>query len=111
MLKTRKHVIIALIILVAAFSIGIYLQDLKHQESTQAAWSANRYNMTRFYKIRDYTIKMNTANWSMIRDSIGQELDSFMILRFRKEIDSLDDLKKQEETASLGTMASKHISE
>lgn len=102
MLKTRKHFIIALIIVVAGFSIGIYLQDLKHQESTQAAWSANRYNMTRFYKIRDYTIKMNTANWNTMRDSIGQELDSFMILRFRKEMDSLNQLQQEDLSEKIG---------
>ncbi|MCE2612988.1 hypothetical protein LVD13_08390 [Flavobacteriaceae bacterium D16] len=97
MLKTRKHFIIALIIVVVGFSVGIYLQDLKHKESTEAAWSANRYNMTRFYKIRDYTIKMDSSNWNTIRDSIGQELDSFMILRFRKEVDSLNELNMKGE--------------
>ncbi|NNJ89779.1 MAG: hypothetical protein HKP53_10280 [Eudoraea sp.] len=72
------------------FGIGIYLQDLKHQESTEAAWKANRYNLSRFNDIRNYTIKMNAANWRKMRDSIGQELDSFMILRYRKEMDSLN---------------------
>ena len=93
-MKTRKQFIIVLILVIAGFGIGIYLQDLKHQESTQAAWSANRFNKEKFYKIRDYTIKMNGANWRSMRDSIGLELDSFMILRFRKEMDSLNALSE-----------------
>ncbi len=89
MLKTRKHFIIVLILVVLGFVVGIYLQDLKHQESTEAAWKANRYNLSRFNDIRNHTIKMNAANWRKMRDSIGQELDSFMILRYRKEMDSI----------------------
>jgi hypothetical protein len=82
-----------LILVVLGFGVGIYLQDLKHQESTEAAWKANRFNLERFNKIRNYTSKMNAANWRKMRDSIGQELDSVMILRFRKEMDSLNELK------------------
>jgi len=94
--KTKKQFIGLLILVIVGFGVGIYLQDLKHQESTEAAWKANRYNLERFNKIRDYTIKMNAANWRKMRDSIGQELDSFMILRFRKEMDSLNKLKSKE---------------
>ncbi|MBT8284050.1 MAG: hypothetical protein HKO75_01605 [Flavobacteriaceae bacterium] len=85
-----------LAIVIVGFGIGIYLQDLKHQESTEAAWKANRYNLERFNQIRDYTIKLNAANWRMMRDSIGQELDSFIILRFRKEVDSLKALENNQ---------------
>lgn len=81
---------IALVIVITGFSVGIYLQDLKHQESTEAAWKANRFNMERFYKIRQFTGQINDANWRDLRDSIGQQLDSFMILRYRKEMDSLN---------------------
>ncbi len=94
MLKTRKHFIIILILVLVGFGVGIYLQDLKHQESTEAAWQANRYNLSRFNDIRNYTKKMNAANWRNMRDSIGQELDSFMILRFRKEMDSIKNASK-----------------
>lgn len=94
MLKSRKQFVILLILVVLGFGVGIYLQDLKHQESTEAAWKANRYNLERFNDIRNYTKKMNAANWRKMRDSIGQELDSFMILRYRKEMDSI---KKAEE--------------
>lgn len=89
MLKSRKHFVFILILVVLGFGVGIYLQDLKHQESTEAAWKANRYNLSRFNDIRNYTKKMNAANWRKMRDSIGQELDSFMILRYRKEMDSI----------------------
>ena len=92
--KTKFAVILAIVII--GFGIGIYLQDLKHEESTEAAWKANRYNLERFNQIRDYTIKMNAANWRLMRDSIGQELDSFIILRFRKEVDSLKALEKNQ---------------
>ena len=92
-MKTKKEFIIILILVIAGFGIGIYLQDLKHQESTQAAWTANRFNMERFYEIRNFTIDMDETNWRDMRDSIGRELDSFMILRFRKEMDSLNALK------------------
>lgn len=78
--------------MIAGFGIGIYLQDLKHRESTEAAWKANRFNMEKFYKIRNFTIKMDSTNWGSMRDSIGRQLDSFMILRFRKEMDSLNAL-------------------
>ena len=94
MLKSRKQFVFILILVVLGFGVGIYLQDLKHQESTEAAWKANRYNLARFNDIRNYTKKMNAANWRKMRDSIGQELDSFMILRYRKEMDSI---KKAEE--------------
>ena len=89
--KTKFAVILAIVII--GFGIGIYLQDLKHEESTEAAWKANRFNLERFNRIRSYTIKMNATNWRKMRDSIGTELDSFMILRFRKEMDSLGKLE------------------
>ena len=91
-MKTKKQFIIVLILVIAGFGIGIYLQDLKHRESTEAAWKANRFNMEKFYKIRNFTIKMDSTNWGSMRDSIGRQLDSFMILRFRKEMDSLNAL-------------------
>lgn len=94
MLKTRKHFIIVLILVISGFGVGIYLQDLKHRESTEAAWKANRFNMERFNAIRQNTVKMNSSNWRYMRDSIGRELDSFMILRFRKEMDSLNELTR-----------------
>ena len=95
MLKTRKQFIIVLILVLAGFGIGIYLQDLKHRESTEAAWESNRFNLKRFNQIRDYTIKMDASNWRNMRDSIGSQLDSFMILRFRREMDSLSNLEKK----------------
>ncbi len=96
MLKTRKEFIIVLIVVLAGFSIGIYLQDLKHRESTEAAWKANRFNLERFNQIRDYTARMNTENWYDMRDSIGRQLDSFLIVRFRREMDSLQKLKARD---------------
>ncbi len=92
MTKSKFALILAVVII--GFGIGIYLQDLKHRESTEAAWKANRYNLERFNQIRSYTGKMNAANWRQMRDSIAQELDSFMILRFRREVDSLDNIQK-----------------
>ena len=89
--KTKFAWILAFVVI--GFGVGIYLQDLKHRESTEAAWQANRYNLERFNQIRAYTAKMNAANWRQMRDSIGQELDSFMILRFRREVDSLKALE------------------
>ncbi|MBT8281110.1 MAG: hypothetical protein KJO16_05995 [Muriicola sp.] len=90
---TKSNLVVLLAIVIVGFCVGIYLQDLKHRESTQAAWKANRFNMEKFNEIRDFTIKMNGANWRSMRDSIGQELDSFMILRFRKEMDSIQSSK------------------
>ena len=110
-MKTKRQFTIALIIVIVGFGIGFYLQDLKHQESTTAAWKANRFNMERFYEIRNFTKEMDEANWMLMRDSIAQELDSFMILRFRKEADSLNALKQKKETASLSPMAGEYISE
>lgn len=92
-MKTKKQFLFILTLVIIGFAIGIYLQDLKHQESTTAAWTANRFNMERFYEIRNFTIEMDESNWKDMRDSIGQQLDSFMILRFRKEMDSLNALK------------------
>jgi hypothetical protein len=94
MLKTRKQFIIVLVLVLVGFGIGIYLQDLKHRESTAAAWESNRFNLKRFNQVRDYTIKMNANNWQDMRDSIGKQLDSFMIVRFRKEMDSLNELRQ-----------------
>ena len=94
MSRVSKRWAIAMGIVIAGFIIGIYLQDLKHKESTKAAWKANRFNVARFNKIMRYTGEMNTDNWFSMRDSIGQQLDSLMILRFRKEVDSLNALKE-----------------
>ena len=88
-IKKNAPFIVILILVIAGFGVGIYLQDLKHQESTKAAWEANRSNFARFNKIRNHAQKMDTTNWRYMRDSIWQEVDSFMILRFRKEFDSL----------------------
>ena len=96
MLKSRKHFVFILILVVLGFGVGIYLQDLKHQESTEAAWKANRYNLARFNDIRNYTKKMNAGNWRKMRDSIKQELDSFMLLRYRKEMDSIQNAMEEE---------------
>ncbi|MGB5435943.1 MAG: hypothetical protein WBM98_08630 [Maribacter sp.] len=89
MKTSSKFWVIVLAVVVMGFSIGIYLQDLKHQESTEAAWRANRFNLVRFNAIRDYNLKMNASNWRIMRDSIEKQFDSLMILRFRKEMDSL----------------------
>jgi hypothetical protein len=94
MKMTKKHFILILALVVAAFGVGIYLQDLQHQKSTQAAWQANRENLARFNRIRAQTFQMDDSNWESARDSIKQELDSFRILRFRKEMDSLNKLKE-----------------
>ncbi|MFD0797338.1 hypothetical protein ACFQZJ_07695 [Maribacter chungangensis] len=85
---TKRCILIGLLV-IFGFVTGIYLQDVKHEESTTVAWEANRFNMTRFDKIMDYTNRMNSTNWKMMRDSILDQTDSLMILRFRKEMDSL----------------------
>ena len=96
MIKSKKQFIGILILVIAGFGIGIYLQDLKHQESTKAAWKANRSNLERFNKVMIYTRQMDTANWQTMQDSIEREVESFMILRFRKEMDSLNELGQVE---------------
>lgn len=89
-MKTNSRFwIVVLVVVVLGFGIGIYLQDLKHEESTEAAWRANRFNMARFNKIRNYNLNMTPSNWRFMRDSIEQQFDSLMILRFRKEMDSI----------------------
>ncbi|MDL5514068.1 hypothetical protein QSE00_19800 [Arenibacter sp. M-2] len=89
MSKTSARWLLVLGLVVVSFGVGIYLQDLKHQESTKAAWKANRFNVARFNKIMRYAGDMNDHNWATMRDSIGSQLDSLMILRFRKEVDSI----------------------
>lgn len=93
--KSTRNLAIALILVILGFGVGIYLQDLKHQESTAAAWEANRFNVAKFHKILRYNSKMNMANWATMKDSISLQLDSLVILRFRKEMDSLNALKNQ----------------
>lgn len=95
MSKTTKRWLLVIGIVIVAFVVGIYLQDRKHNESTKAAWESNRFNMERFNKIRKYSDKMNSKNWFVLRDSIEQQVDSFKILRFRKEMDSLKKGKKK----------------
>ena len=91
---TKKHFLIILALVVIGFVVGIYLQDLQHQKSTEAAWQANRENLARFNRIRNHAFQMNDENWYDVRDSIEQELDSFRILRFRREMDSLNALRE-----------------
>jgi len=86
---TVKHFKIVLVIVLLGFGIGIYLQDLEHQKSTQHAWKANRYNLERFNKITEFNNVMNAANWQSMKDSVQQQLDTLMILRYRKEVDSI----------------------
>lgn len=94
MSKTSARWLLVLGLVIVSFGVGIYLQDLKHQESTKAAWKANRFNVARFNKIMRYAGDMNSQNWASMRDSIGGQLDSLMILRFRKEVDSIKKTKK-----------------
>ncbi|TLF44258.1 hypothetical protein [Maribacter aurantiacus] len=93
---TTKSLKIILIVVLLGFGVGIYLQDLQHGKSTQHAWKANRYNLSRFDKITEYNKKMNAGNWQMMRDSIQGQLDTLMILRFRREVDSINNLNSQD---------------
>jgi hypothetical protein len=90
---TAKHLKISLALVVVGFVVGIYLQDKEHQKSTKHAWKANRYNLERFNKITEFNKSMNAANWQLMQDSIERELDTLMILRFRKEVDSISSTK------------------
>lgn len=94
MRMTKKHFLIILALVIIGFVVGIYLQDLQHQKSTEAAWQANRENLARFNRIRNHSFQMNDGNWYDMRDSIQQELDSFRILRFRREVDSLNAIRE-----------------
>ena len=91
---TKKHFLIILALVITGFVVGIYLQDLQHQKSTEAAWEANRENLARFNRIRSQVFQMNDGNWYDVPDSIQQELDSFRILRFRREVDSLNAIRE-----------------
>ncbi len=86
---TAKHLKIIVVLIILGFVIGIYLQDKEHQKSTQHAWKANRYNLERFNKITKFNKAMNASNWVQMQDSIALQLDTLMILRFRKEMDSI----------------------
>ena len=86
---TSKHLKIILILVLLGFGVGIYLQDKEHEKSTQHAWKANRYNLERFTRITKLNDAMNSSNWKQMQDSISLELDTLMILRFRKEMDSI----------------------
>lgn len=91
---TAKHLKIILVLVLVGFGVGIYLQDKEHQKSTRHAWKANRYNLERFNKITEFNRAMNSTNWRIMQDSIDGELDTLMILRFRKEFDSLNKNKE-----------------
>lgn len=99
---TTKNLKIIIVLILVGFGVGIYLQDLQHQKSTEHAWKANRYNLSRFNKITEYNKKMNAANWKTMRDSINSQLDTLMILRFRKEMDSMNSANTQEASLLLG---------
>ncbi|MFS4455906.1 hypothetical protein [Maribacter sp. 2304DJ31-5] len=103
---TVKKLKIILVLVIAGFGIGIYLQDLEHRKSTAHAWKANRYNLSRFNKITDYNKKMNARNWRAMKDSINDQLDTLMILRFRREVDSMNNVDipiKAQKAAVLGS--------
>ncbi|WP_299532327.1 hypothetical protein [Ulvibacterium sp.] len=92
---TVKNLKVILVLVILGFGVGIYLQDLEHQKSTAHAWKANRHNLSRFDKITEYNKKMNSRNWRHMRDSIAQQLDTLMILKFRREVDSLNELEEK----------------
>ena len=89
----KKTLWIIVAVIIAGFGIGIYLQDLKHRESTSAYWKANRHNMERLQNIQKYTIQLNDKNWRAMRDSIYHQMDTLVILRFRNEMDSLNEIR------------------
>jgi hypothetical protein len=91
----KKTLWIIVVVIIAGFGIGIYLQDLKHRESTSAYWKANRHNMERLQNIQKFTIQLNAKNWRAMRDSIYNEMDTLVILRFRKEVDSLNNARQE----------------
>ena len=97
---------VLLVVVILGFGIGFYLQDVKHEESTSHAWKANRYNLDRFNKIMEYNKSMNSNNWQVMQDSIDQQLDTLMILRFRKEVDSLSEEQLQAQNDRLEIQAS-----
>jgi hypothetical protein len=97
---------VLLVVVILGFGIGFYLQDIKHEESTSHAWKANRYNLDRFNKIMEYNQRMNSNNWQVMQDSIDQQLDTLMILRFRKEVDSLSEEQLQAQNDRLEIQAS-----
>lgn len=86
---TVKSLKIILVLVLVGFGIGIYLQDLEHRKSTAHAWKANRYNLSRFDKITEYNKRINSKNWKVMQDSISRQLDTLMILRYRREVDSI----------------------
>ncbi|MFK5974071.1 MAG: hypothetical protein QM485_12440 [Flavobacteriaceae bacterium] len=86
---------IIIILIIAGFGLGIYLQDLKHQESTTTYWKANRHNMKRMTNIQVFTSRMNARNWQSMQDSIIEQMDTLIILRYRKEMDSLNKSEKK----------------
>jgi|GEM_PF-841859 len=92
---TAKNLKVVLVVVILAFCVGIYLQDLEHQKSTAHAWKANRHNLSRFNKIIEYNKNMNSRNWSRMRDSIAMQLDTLMILKFRREVDSLKSIEEE----------------
>jgi hypothetical protein len=87
---SAKNLKIILALVIIGFVVGIYLQDREHRKSTAHAYKANRYNLSRFDKITEYNNNMNGSNWRSMRDSIQQQLDTLMILRFRREVDSIE---------------------
>jgi len=89
----RSTLFIVIAIIIAGFGVGIYLQDLKHKESTSAYWKANRHNMARLQNIQKFTSQINSRNWKAMRDSIHQQMDTLVILRFRKEVDSINKIR------------------
>ncbi|SDE84786.1 hypothetical protein SAMN05421636_10831 [Pricia antarctica] len=91
----KSSVLIIVMLISIGFGVGIYLQDVKHQESTTAYRQANRYNIQRFKAVERFTHQMNSDNWRTMQDSIYKQLDTLIILRFRKEMDSLNDLQKK----------------
>lgn len=97
--KITKRFTVAIVVISIGFFVGIYLQDVKHKESTTAAWEANRFNLKRFNQIMDYTNRMTPNNWVEMRDSILSQTDSLMILRFRKEMDSLNEFRNADANA------------
>ncbi len=91
----RSSVIIIVMLIIVGFGIGIYLQDLKHRESTTAYWQANRHNVHRLKAIEKFNRQMNASNWRAMQDSIYKQLDTLVILRFRKEMDSLNERRNK----------------
>ncbi len=97
MMRIRNYAIgtLAFLFVGALVACGFLLEaEIKARNTSKLVVEKNRENLAKFARIRNHIATMDSLNWHEKQDSIKNELDSLIVFRTRKEMDSIKKLRK-----------------